>query len=97
MYDWSDGISDVLIADLCVQDVSQPQMEALFDIRVVDMICCLTVLVLPMLCCVLLKMRRSESICKLVRIAVPHLHLCVFLWIACLHLKPSLFIKTFFQ
>jgi len=34
--DGSDGISEPLVADLCVRGVWQPQTEALFDIRVVD-------------------------------------------------------------
>ena len=34
--DGSDGISDPLVADLCVRGVWQPQTVELFDIRVVN-------------------------------------------------------------
>jgi len=34
--DGSDGVFELLVADLCVCGVWQPQTEALFDIRVVD-------------------------------------------------------------
>ena len=34
--DGSDGVSEMLVADLCVRGVWQPQTKALFDIRVVD-------------------------------------------------------------
>ena len=39
--------------------------------------------------CALLRVRRSANTCRLVRIAMPHLLLSVFLWIACLVLKQK--------
>ena len=81
--------ADALIADLCVRGVWGPQTEALFDIRVVDTdtrsycACSLKMFY------VLLRVRRSTSICRLVRIDVPHLLHFVYLYMAFLVLRLS--------
>ena len=50
---------ELLVADLCVCGVWQPQTKELFDIRVVDIDAWVAP---PLLCCVVLRLRRNTSI-----------------------------------
>jgi len=52
--------SDTLITDLCVHGVWKPQTNVLFDIRVIDTDSGLTLLALPLLCCVRQRLKRRQ-------------------------------------
>ena len=59
--DGSDGIFELLVTDLYVRGVWQPQTEALFDIRVVELMPSHVVVTPPLLCCVVLRWRKKHK------------------------------------
>ena len=69
--------ADTLIADLNVHGVWEPQTEALFEW--LTLMPSLIVPALLRMFCTLLRVRGSTNTCRLVKIAMPHLLLFVFL------------------
>jgi len=81
--DGSAGNSDMLIADLCIHGIWQPQTKVLLDIRVINTPG-LILLKLLLLCCVWQKLRRIVNIHRLVMPVVPLFYplMCLSRWCA---------------